>query len=82
MGAMSDTALHTRASDPDLQQGEPKEAHIVRKASATEAYVLGTPLEALCGKVFVPSRDPKSLPVCELCKEIARTGGVDPDGID
>jgi hypothetical protein len=25
---------------------------------------------ALCGKVWVPSRDPKKYPVCPLCKEI------------
>lgn len=76
---MSDTSVASRPSDPDLEHGEPREAHIVDRSRVTEAYVLGTPIEALCGKVFVPSRDPKSLPVCELCKEIARTGGSDPD---
>lgn len=52
-------------------------AHIVyapgRDAAAvvTEARVLGTPVEALCGKRWVPSRDPKRFPVCPTCKEIA-----------
>ena len=80
---MSETTTIERpqVSDPDLEQGDPREAHIVRKGGVTEAYVLGTPLEALCGKVFVPSRDPKSLPVCEMCKEIARGGGLDPEGL-
>ena len=31
---------------------------------------MGTPVEALCGYVWVPSRDPKSLPICEECKSI------------
>lgn len=51
-------------------------AHIVfapgRDAAAlvTEARVMGTPVVALCGKRWVPSRDPKRFPVCPTCKEI------------
>jgi len=30
----------------------------------------GEPVTALCGKVWVPSRDPKRYPVCPLCEEI------------
>src|ERR687894_732094 len=48
----------TRPGDPALGQDEPKEAHLVQgKDKVVEAAVLGTPVEALCGKVFVPSRD-------------------------
>jgi len=32
--------------------------------------VLGTPVVALCGKKWVPSRDPKRFPVCPDCKRI------------
>ena len=35
-----------------------------------EARIYGTPVEALCGHVWVPSRDPKQLPLCEECKSI------------
>ena len=35
-----------------------------------EARIEGTPLEALCGHTWVPSRDPKQLPVCQKCKDI------------
>ena len=45
-------------------------AHYVRKEKITEAMVLGTPVVALCGKVWVPSRDPQRFPVCPMCKEI------------
>jgi len=60
-----------------LQTGEPLSAHIVKTdpgenaaAKVLEARIYGTPLEALCGHVWVPSRDPKQLPVCEKCKGI------------
>ena len=32
--------------------------------------VFGTPVVALCGKVWVPSRNPDKYPVCPECKEI------------
>jgi len=45
-------------------------AHYVRKADAARAAVEGTPVIALCGKVWVPTRDPKKYPVCKTCAEI------------
>ena len=45
-------------------------AHYVDKSKLTEAYVLGTPVIALCGKVWVPSRNPERFPVCPECKRI------------
>ena len=46
-------------------------AHVVVPASAvTEAYITGSPVTALCGKTWVPSRDPGRYPVCPTCKEI------------
>ena len=30
---------------------------------------MGTPVVALCGKVWVPSRAPEKFPVCPECKE-------------
>lgn len=57
--------------------GEPASAHIVKTepgenaaAKVLEARIMGTPLEALCGHVWVPSRDPKQLPLCQECREI------------
>ncbi len=51
-------------------------AHIVVPASAvTEALVTGKPCTALCGKTWVPSRDPKRYPLCPTCKEIATSLG-------
>jgi len=45
-------------------------AHYVRKSDATRAAIEGTPVIALCGKVWVPTRDPKKYPVCKTCAEI------------
>jgi Protein of unknown function (DUF3039) len=60
---------------PDVE--EPKHAHIVKVgpgesavAKVLEARIYGTPIEALCGFVWVPSRDPKQLPVCQKCQSI------------
>ena len=63
--------------DEELQTGEPAVAHIVKTepgesatAKVLEARIYGTPIEALCGHVWVPSRDPKQLPVCQKCKDV------------
>lgn len=45
-------------------------AHYVQKDKITAAAVEGSPVVALCGKIWVPSRDPKKYPVCPQCKEI------------
>jgi Protein of unknown function (DUF3039) len=45
-------------------------SHYARKDQLTEAMVMGTPVVALCGKVWVPSRDPQKYPVCPECKEV------------
>jgi hypothetical protein len=45
-------------------------AHYVKKGDIVKSAVEGTPVEALCGKVWIPDRDPKNYPVCPTCKEI------------
>lgn len=45
-------------------------AHYVRKDRITQAALGGTSVIALCGKVWVPGRDPEKYPVCPECKEI------------
>ncbi len=45
-------------------------SHYVKKKKIMSSAVEGTPLEALCGKKWVPSRDPQKFPVCPTCKEI------------
>lgn len=67
--SMADTDV--RVSDVDLDAGDhEKFSHYVPHNQLTEAIVMGTALTALCGKVWVPSRDPEKFPVCPECKEI------------
>ncbi len=57
-------------------------AHYVRKERILQSAVSGTPVIALCGKVWVPGRDPNRFPVCPICKEIydGLRGPQDGDG--
>jgi hypothetical protein len=55
-------------------------SHYVPKDKLTEAMVMGTPVVALCGKVWVPSRSPERFPVCPECKEIWES--MEPGGND
>ena len=68
---MTDTMLDREVA-PTLDDGDhEKFAHIVAPASAVaEAYVTGEAVTALCGKRWVPTRDPERYPVCPTCKEI------------
>ena len=45
-------------------------SHFVKKDKIVESAVMGNAVIALCGKVWVPSRDPQKFPVCPMCKEI------------
>lgn len=78
---------------PDLDEvtepGTPQAAHIVKTepgenaaAKVLEARITGTPLEALCGHIWVPSRDPRQLPLCEDCKSIYEMYRVFNDGLN
>ena len=80
------------AVEPDVEEivepGEPARAHIVKvepgesaTAKVLEARIYGTPVEALCGHVWVPSRDPKQLPLCEECQSIYETYRAFNDGL-
>ena len=57
-------------------------SHYVRKEKIVESAVLGTPVVALCGKIWVPSRDPQKFPVCPECKAIhaEMPRGDEPEG--
>ncbi|MDR2257444.1 MAG: DUF3039 domain-containing protein [Arthrobacter sp.] len=70
-----------------LQDAEPGDherfSHYVRKEKIMESALSGEPVIALCGKVWVPGRDPEKFPVCPDCKAIydgLRPGGKDKGG--
>jgi len=45
-------------------------AHIIRKSDEMKGYALGEEVTALCGKKWIPSRDPNRYPVCPTCREV------------
>ena len=70
--------------DPDLDDDDPHHTHIVKRQPGEtrpmevvvlEARINGTPLVALCGYTWVPTRDPNKHPLCETCKKMARRLG-------
>lgn len=56
-------------------------SHYVRKEKIMESALSGEPVIALCGKVWVPGRDPQKFPVCPACKEIL-DAAFGPEGED
>lgn len=70
-GAGSSTTLEREEQTAPVEPGDHERfSHYAPKDKITEAMVMGTPVVALCGKVWVPSRDPERYPVCPACKEI------------
>ena len=70
---LTDTAVDERVEErtvPTDEGDHERFSHYVDKHNLTEAMVLGTPVVALCGKVWVPSRAPEKFPVCPECKEL------------
>lgn len=45
-------------------------AHYVKKDKIVEAAVTGKPVRALCGKKWIPGRDPSKFPICPDCQKI------------
>lgn len=61
----------------DLLNGELTEdgdhdrfAHYVKKDDIVKANITGKPVRALCGKKWIPNRNPDRYPVCPECKAI------------
>lgn len=45
-------------------------SHYVRKADKLAAMVDGIPIQALCGKMWLPVKNPADYPVCPDCQAI------------
>lgn len=83
------TTLAPARPDPELEEGDhDRMAHIVLEGfkgkrgkflpagpSVVEGIVNRTVVRALCGKEWVPGRDPKRYGLCPTCKEIAQSKG-------
>lgn len=68
-GVLEDTRVEERTQPTDNGDHE-RLSHYVPKDKLMDAMINGTPVVALCGKVWIPSRDPQKFPVCPECKQI------------
>lgn len=71
---MTDTrTVVDERTDIELDDGDgdhDRFAHYVLKEDIVRANVEGVPVTALCGKKWIPNRDPDRYPVCPTCREI------------
>ena len=66
----SDTDTLTRPVEQEDDGGHDRYAHYIKKEKIVQSAVTGKAVRALCGKKWVPSRDPEKYPICPTCKEI------------
>jgi len=74
---MSNPDLGTTLEQEQLEQidqgDHERYSHYVKKDKIVESAVMGGAVIALCGKVWVPNRDPGKFPVCPDCQQIYET---------
>jgi hypothetical protein len=71
-----DDGDHERFTHIVLEGYTPKDGEFVPlDNSVVGGMINATPVKALCGKVWVPGRDPEKYPICPTCKEIAQSMG-------
>jgi hypothetical protein len=71
-----DDGDHERFTHIVLEGYTPKDGEFVSiENSVVAGMINATPVRALCGKVWVPGRDPQKYPICPTCKEIAESMG-------
>lgn len=75
----TDTDIHTTPDERTVEGDHDRFTHIVVTAKDSpkratdivmEARFNGTPIVALCGKLWVPQRDPDKFPLCKDCIHI------------
>jgi hypothetical protein len=77
--AQLDEGDHERFTHIVLEGYTPEEGDFVALGnSVVEGMINATPVKALCGKVWVPGRDPRKYPLCPTCKEVAQSMGWTP----
>lgn len=75
LGATTTDAPTTRPVPVETDRGDhDRFAHFCRKADIVRATVTGEAITALCGKKWVPVRDPSAYPICPTCKERKAAG--------
>jgi len=66
-----DRELEKLLEEEQVDEGDhDRYSHYVKKDKILKSALSGKPVIALCGKVWVPGRDPEKFPVCPTCKDI------------
>lgn len=66
-----DAELEELLREEQIDEGDhDRYSHYVKKDKILTSALSGKPVIALCGKVWVPGRDPEKFPVCPSCKDI------------
>lgn len=66
-----DAGLEELLREEQIDEGDhDRYSHYVKKDKILTSALSGKPVIALCGKVWVPGRDPEKFPVCPSCKDI------------
>ena len=78
--AMSETITQPDLDAPPVvelteEDEEPDAAHIVTQKDLIESQISGKPIRALCGKLWVPKRNPDNYPMCQACVEVLNRSG-------
>ena len=69
-----DRELEELIQQEQVEEGDHERfSHYASKNKIMESALSGKPVLALCGKLWVPGRDPEKFPVCPTCKEIYET---------
>lgn len=64
----------------EAQEGDeaPDAAHIVTQQDLMQSQITGQAIRALCGKMWVPKRNPDDFPLCQSCVDILNAAGPAP----
>lgn len=66
-----DRELEELLKQEQLEEGDHERfSHYVQKDKIMKSALSGKPVIALCGKVWLPGRDPEKFPVCPTCKDV------------
>ena len=79
-GRDTDTDTIVAPVEERLDEGDHERfSHYVKKEKIVESAVSGKTVTALCGKKWIPTRDPERFPICPTCREIHAGLRKEPD---
>ena len=67
---MTDTAEKQKTEFAIDEGDHERLSHYVRKDDLDKAILDGIPIRALCGKLWLPTKDANRFPVCKDCQQI------------